>query len=78
MNRICGNCRDFSIKDCPDQAEKGIGKCAVQWEPGISPYMPWDGQFCVLWGRATANPARDRWLRAQRDKASSLDQPTKE
>jgi hypothetical protein len=68
MTRICGNCRDFSIKDCADQATQGIGKCGVQWEPGISPLRRWDAKFCVLWGRAPANPARDRWLREQRDK----------
>lgn len=67
---ICARCRDFTLKDCQQQAEYGLGRCLGEWEPGINPFVRWDAS-CVLFGPTDDMEPREAWIKRQQERQAA-------
>lgn len=57
QNRICATCEEWSIKDDPEAAARGIGRCRV-----FEQMRDWDFYFCVLYAKAKNMSRRTGWI----------------
>lgn len=57
-NRICALCREFHTAGHPAEAAQGMGAC-TGYETPMTVFVPWNGKFCVMFGRA-ADPQGHR------------------
>lgn len=64
-HEICARCDRFSLKDSP-QANEGIGRCSVPWEPHINPLKRWDERACILFGKAPDISKREQFIAIRR------------
>lgn len=79
-NKLCGYCRDFSttadnpadpvaVQEAADRAKQGIGQCKGFPDSPVQVFVPWDGQFCVLYMRAhDRDGRRERFVMRQMEK----------
>lgn len=66
-NRICAYCDEFHTQDDAAKRAQGIGACHAfkDSHPSITAFVPWGGEFCVLFRRA-ADPQGHRVAFVQR------------
>lgn len=67
MSRICARCDHFRMKDHPEQAALGMGRCHGYdgHVAPVEPFVRWDAKFCVNYSRAKDWQTRDRWIARQ-------------
>ena len=60
---ICAKCEHFSLKNSP-QATEGIGSCHGYdgHVAPVEPFVRWDSNPCVLFGRAKDWQKREQWI----------------
>lgn len=68
-NAICAQCESFSLKEHPEQAKAGIGRCHGYdgWAGPVQPFVRWDAPHCVLYGSAKDIGVRLRWIEKQKE-----------
>lgn len=65
---ICAQCRNFAMKEYPEQARQGKGCCKGYdgtMAPLRDPFVAWDNRECVLFARSSNEAARVEWFEAQ-------------
>lgn len=67
---ICAQCEHFGMKDHPEQAKHGIGRCKGYdgHVAPVEPFVPWNAPHCVLYGKAKDIGQRMRWIEKQIEK----------
>lgn len=63
-NRICALCREFHTAGHPAEAAQGMGAC-TGYETPLTVFVPWNGQFCVMFGPAKDQGPRLRFVERQ-------------
>jgi hypothetical protein len=65
---ICAQCHNFAMKEYPDQAKAGKGRCTGydgSFTPLREPFVAWDNRACVLYTRSPNQAVRVQWFEAQ-------------
>jgi hypothetical protein len=68
---ICAQCHNFAMKEYPEQARTGKGRCTGydgSMAPLRDPFVAWDNRACVLYTRSPNQAARVQWFEAQQVK----------
>jgi hypothetical protein len=83
-NDNCARCKHFKMKEYPDHARVGLGRCAG-YDHGqqlINPFLHWSTKPCARFYRAADVMVRQEWIDKQRakqeKKQTSTAVPTKE
>lgn len=71
--KICATCEHFTVKDYPQQAENGLGRCTAydQGESLAISFVAWNQQFTVLY-RPAQNMAARRTFIAKMEQKTQL------
>jgi len=69
-NDMCARCRHFKMKEYPDHARVGLGRCMGydNAQPLINPFVPWSGKPCARFSRAADVVIRQQWIEKQQEK----------
>jgi len=67
---ICAQCKHFRMKEYPDHARVGLGRC-MGYDKAIhqlrNPFVPWRTKACVRFDRDWAKKAeREDWIERRR------------
>lgn len=68
---VCACCQYFKMKDHPQHAAIGLGRCHGydNWPNRLdNPFTPWTTKSCNKFVRATDYEARQEWVARQRAK----------
>ena len=68
---VCAQCRNFAMKEYPDLARAGKGRCTGyddSMAPLKNPVVAWDNRPCVLYSRSPNQKARVQWFEEQEAK----------
>ena len=76
-DEICALCGHFKMKEYPEHAKVGLGRCAGRGSgrvDEIKPFLPWSRQACDRYTLAPNLADREDWI----EKRRTLDQKNKE
>jgi hypothetical protein len=68
---VCAQCHKFAMKEYPEQARAGKGRCTGydgSFAELRDPFVAWDNRACVLYTRSPNQAARVQWFEAQEAK----------
>ena len=69
---ICALCKHFKMKEYPEHAKVGLGRCMgydKEFTPLKNPFAPWSMKACARFKQDWATtPAREEWIAKQRAK----------
>lgn len=71
-NEICAHCQNFKMKDYPEHARAGLGRCMGYdgtRAPLINPFVPWTTPACGRFLKATDMAKRVAWVEKRQGKA---------
>jgi hypothetical protein len=70
-NEICALCRHFKMKEYPQHAKVGLGRC-MGYDGTMSqlnqPFVPWMTRACKRYARPTNKAEREAWVEKQQAK----------
>lgn len=76
---VCAHCQTFHMKEYPEHAVKGEGRCSG-YDEGFAqlrnPFVRWDTPACALYTKALDMPPRRAWIEKQRAKEPQQAAPT--
>ena len=63
----CARCKHFKMKEYPDHARVGLGRCMGydMAQPLTNPFVPWQTKPCVRFFRAPDFMLRQEWIDKQ-------------
>lgn len=73
---ICAQCHNFAMKEYPEQARAGKGRCTGydgSMAPLRDPFVAWDSRSCVLYTRSPNQAKRVEWFEEQAAKQKQTD-----
>lgn len=62
---VCALCQHFKMKEYPDHARVGVGRCVGYdntMAPLINPFVPWSKKKCVRYARPANRAERVEWV----------------
>lgn len=72
---MCARCKHFKMKDYPEHARVGLGRCMGYDDattPLKNPFTPWSGKPCARFFRAADVETRQKWIDKQLAKEQTL------
>lgn len=69
-NDNCARCRHFKMKEYPEHAKVGLGRCSG-YDSGqqlINPFLSWSTKPCARFDRAPDVVIRQEWIEKQQAK----------
>lgn len=83
-DEICALCKHFKMKEYPEHARVGIGRC-MGYDKALTqlanPFVPWKTKACVRYARPANKAERVAWVekrRAQEQNNNAVQAETKE
>jgi hypothetical protein len=68
---VCAHCQNFHMKDYPEHAAKGEGRCSG-YDEGFAqlrnPFVRWDTPACAVYTKAIDIRTRREWIERRRAK----------
>jgi hypothetical protein len=71
MDEICARCDHFKMKEYPDHARVGLGRCMGYdntMTPLNQPFKPWTTPCCSRYKRPANFAERDEWVKKKQAK----------
>jgi hypothetical protein len=76
---ICAMCKHFKMKEYPEHARVGLGRCVGYdgtMAPLINPFVPWATKACVRYARPTNTKERLAWIEKRQGKQQQTEVQT--
>lgn len=70
----CALCRNFKMKEYPEHARVGLGRCTVRASTRadrIAPFLPWETPTCERYVAALNIEDRKAWIEKRRPPAQN-------
>jgi hypothetical protein len=70
-NEICALCQHFKMKEYPEHARVGLGRCMgydSTMAPLINPFVPWQKPACTRYARPANKAERVAWVEKRQAK----------
>jgi hypothetical protein len=75
---ICALCKHFKMKEHPEHARVGLGRCVGRKEstaPLINPFVPWAKKACERYAKPANTKERLAWIEKRQAKEQSQATP---
>lgn len=73
-HEVCAQCHKFAMKEYPEQAKEGRGRCTGydgSFAPLRDPFVSWDSRACVRYMRSPNQAARLQWFQKQQQEQNN-------